>query len=483
MRVLDKISIVLCVLGTSFTACDSGFEELNKDPNRIDEISQGSLLSPILYEMASYNYLRADDVTFDFMQVSLNHPSSGTDRAHYYMTETSGEGVWSIYYNWLTSVKEMYEASIKFKDPNSQAIALTLNSWLYANLTDAFGDVPMKEASRAEEGILTPVFDTQKEIYTRIISDLETANEMFITSQKLTYIGDLLYNANTETEGILKWKKFCNSLRMRCLLRISKRDSEMNVYAELNKMVNDSAKYPVFEKNADGAILALSGLAPQLPPISRPQDFTTGRAAGEFFIDNLVAMDDPRLPIWASKAKDLDGKNIGYKGIPSGSPITQTFNYTPSNLNQALAKAPLNIVLMTYAEVKFIMAELAYKNIISGDAKTYYEEGTKAAIEQWGGVVPANYFSNVNAAYNDTFERIMLQKYFALFFNDYQQWFEYKRTGLPVLPDNGGLLNNGKMPVRYQYPPKIKRMNSTNYQKAAENMGGDNINIRSWWEK
>ena len=48
--------------------------------------------------------------------------------------------------------------------------------------------------------------------------------------------------------------------------------------------------------------------------------------------------------------------------------------------------------------------------------------------------MPANYFANAQAAYNGTLERIMEQKFFALFFVDYQQWFEHNRTGLPVMP-------------------------------------------------
>ncbi len=140
-------------------------------------------------------------------------------------------------------------------------------------------------------------------------------------------------------------------------------------------------------------------------------------------------------------------------------------------------------VIMSYAEVEFIKAELAQQGKISADAKVHYERGVKAAIEQWGAVMPADYFANPKAAYNGTLERIMLQKYYALFFNDYQQWFEYRRTGLPVLPKGEGLMNNGRMPVRFRYPTTVQTSNNTNYQKAVASMGGDDINTKVWWEK
>ena len=88
---------------------------------------------------------------------------------------------------------------------------------------------------------------------------------------------------------------------------------------------------------------------------------------------------------------------------------------------------------MPYAEVEFIKAEAAFYgwNIGGGSAKSSYEAGVKAAIEQWGATLPATYFSKEAAKYNNTLERIMLQKYYALFFCDYQQWFEHMRTGVP----------------------------------------------------
>jgi hypothetical protein len=97
--------------------------------------------------------------------------------------------------------------------------------------------------------------------------------------------------------------------------------------------------------------------------------------------------------------------------------------------------------------------------------------------------MPATYLTNPNVAYNGSLERIMLQKYVALFFVDQQQWFEKRRTGFPVLPNNGGLLNNGNMPSRLMYPPNPRVLNTTNYQAAVQQMGGDNINVKVWWNK
>lgn len=38
-------------------------------------------------------------------------------------------------------------------------------------------------------------------------------------------------------------------------------------------------------------------------PIARPQDFTTARVAGEFFVNTLLDNNDPRIPVFLTKAK------------------------------------------------------------------------------------------------------------------------------------------------------------------------------------
>jgi hypothetical protein len=268
------------------------------------------------------------------------------------------------------------------------------------------------------------------------------------------------------------------------LTRILSKNGEVNVNERILEIINDPTKYPVFQSNMETAKLAVTGVAPLLPPIARPQDFTTGRVASAFFVETLKANNDPRMALFFGQAKSIPGNaNIGYKGAPSGYAYGTTFNYQPSNMNQNLAKAPLNILVYPYAELQFILSELTFKGIIPGSAQTYYENGVKATIEQWGATVPANYFANPNVAYNGTLERIMLQKYVALFFVDQQQWFEKRRTGFPVLPNNGGLLNNGIMPSRLMYPPNPRVLNTTNYQAAVQQMGGDDINVKVWWNK
>ena len=482
MKPFKKIFIVL-VLSLLVIGCTKDFGEINTDPNKIEKISPGTLLNPIIYEVTAFNTARADAFTFDIMQVQMPFPSIAGGIHRYDVSEAAGNSTWNTYYRWINNIKEMRVAAVDAQDPNYEAIALTLNAWVYSNLTDSFGDVPMSEAAKGEEGLYTPIFDTQQQIYTTLLADLERANTLYVIAKPMIYGTDILYGNNVSL-----WKKFTNSLRMRLLLRVSKR-TELDPFTKLAAIINNPTTNPVFASNADAAILKITGVVPNVSPWGRAIDFTTFRAAASFHIDNLNDFNDPRLPRWNTLARNSGGTvTIGYRGIPSAysGPESQ-FAYLPSNANIALVAAtvtaPMQGVIMTYAEVELIKAELAQKGRITGSAQTFYQNGVKASIEQWGAVMPANYFTNSQAAYNGTLERIMLQKYYALYFNDYQQWFEHRRTGLPVLPKGAGLMNNGNMPVRFKYPVTVVTNNNANYKKALASMGGDDINTKVWWEK
>jgi hypothetical protein len=460
-------------------SCTKDFEEINTDPNRIDQISPGTLLNPIIYDAAGFGMDRSAGITFELMQVDLPFPSISGGIHRYDLSDNIGNSTWNTYYRIITNIKEMYAASVKAQDPNYQAIAMTLNAWIYSNLTDAFGDVPMDEAARGDEQIFRPKFNKQQDIYPKLLNDLDSANRLFVTTKAMIYGTDILYGNN-----VLKWKKFCNSLQMRLLLRVSKR-TEMNSLTRIRAIVADPVKYPIFTSNPDGAVLSLTGITPLVSPWGRPIDFTLFRAAGKFFLDSLNALNDPRRAKFATEARNKAGNAIiGYRGIPNGYTGSENqFDFIPSILQVALVTAPMIVPIMPYAEVEFIRAELELKSGSDAAAKTAYERGVRAAIEQWGGIMPADYFTNSRAAYNNTLERIMLQKYYALFFVDFQQWFEHRRTGLPVLPVEAGMLNNKQIPSRFEYPLPVRTNNPTNYAEAVTWMGADEIFTKVWWQK
>jgi hypothetical protein len=483
MKKIKHLSLFLILAAFSLGSCNN-FTELNTDPNRMDKVTPGALLNPILYGLAVYNWNTSNGFAMDLMQVSLPTNSSG-GVSRYYFNDNLGNGTWDTYYKWLNNIKEMESLATALNDPNYQAVAMVLRSWVMQLVADSFGDVPMTEASRGSEGLLQPKFDTQEQIYTQLLVDLEKANSLFVTTSGLRYNteGDFLFGTTDalvsgQSAGIVKWKKFCNSLRLRVALRMTNKNNQKSK-TEIEAIFSNPTTYPVFTKNDESALLTISGIFPQEVPLTRPQDFTSYRGVASFFVDNLNTWNDPRRDLFLTKSNNV------FIGWPSGYNVAPVVPVTPSNMNQKLCLAPVKVVLLPYAEVEFIRAEAAFYgwNTAGKSANDSYMAGVKAAIEQWGGVVPANYFSVPEAAYNNTLQRIMLQKYYALFFCDYQQWFELNRTGYPVLPLGDGVPTGNKMPNRFKYPETVQRTNLKNYQEALARMGGDSFNSKLWWQK
>lgn len=477
---IRSISLISAAAATlALGGCTKDFLETNEDPNRLESITPGTLLNPTIYGIASFNVNRSRAFTFELMQVASGYPNENVDDQIflYDFREDVGNNTWTTNYKWLSNAREMQLNAEKLGNGNYQAIALTLKALMYAQLTDCFGDVPMSNALSGEDGKFFPTFDKQEDVYKTMLADLERADTTYGKGSTATYAADLLYG-----NDFTKWRKFTNSLRLRLLLRSAGKMPEN--YAKMAEIVNDPAKYPIFTANADAAVLNITGTVPNISPWSRPQDFANGRSFNEFFINHLNAVNDPRLKLFAGVARGKDNANLGYKGLPINYMEPQSnVDFTPSGLLQRLVIAPMIAPIMSYAEVEFIKAELAQRAHITSPAETFYNNGVKAAIEMWGGVMPANYFDAPAAKYDGTLERIMLQKYYALFFTDYQQWFEQRRTGFPVLPKTTFMFNNGVMPARMYYPTTVRIYNTENYLKAVQQIGGDRLDVKVWWQQ
>lgn len=478
-----RYSLFALIAATTLYNCTADFEEINTDPNRLETISPASLLNPILYGLTNHNsYSAWHNRTAHFMQDIVPFPSNDALGYHrYWVTDAIGQTMWDNHYRWLKNIDEMEKAAITANDVNYQAIALTLKAWSFANLTDVFGDIPFEEALKGDEGVLKPKFQRQQVIYKVVLEYLEQANSLYDKSKPMIYAPDLLYG-DKAAQTVVQWQKLTNSLHLRMLLRLND-VMPSETAAKLNTIINDPVTYPVFTSSADNAILINTGVAPNITPWPRIQDYAADKKLSTFFVDQLLEWNDPRLPFWATKAKDKDGKDIGYKGIPSGYASNEgAINYTPSAPNNNTAVAPMKNIIMTFSEIEFIKAELSFKGIISGDTEAFYKSGITAAMKIWNIDTQSAYFTNENVAYKGTLEQIMLQKYFALYFTDNQQWLEFRRTGFPILPLEPNMYNDGKMPLRYPYPQDVKRQNTENYQEAVQLMGSDDINTRVWWD-
>lgn len=494
MTTVKNTYVPLVVLCLSLFSCTKNFEDLNTDPNRPKEITPGVLLGQLQYKLVNSSIQSARSFTHELMQVSAPRASAAGGGLHRYVVNP-GAGVWNSFYANMTDVEDLYAIADRGKENNYKAIALVMKSWAYSILTDLYGDIPYSQATKATEGKFQAGFDKQKDIYVDLLKNLDSANLLFDDRKALTYGGDLIYNANVlsggKNIGIQKWRKFSNSLKLRLLLRISKRSDELNVHDQINAILTNSTKYPVFTANADEAILRYPGTFPYFNPYynARTLDWREGTYFTIFFVNKMNADNDPRRVLWMTTV-NVNGDNV-YQGIQTGYPTSLEYAVGKnSSYNDNLKTLPQLGVIMPYAEVEFIKAELALKGFPTGKtAKQHYESGITASMLQWGATVPSGYLQQVGVAYDPTgtteqqLEQIMLQKYFAYFFVDFQSWFEKRRTGYPVLPRGAGIPAENNFPRRIPYPTYLQSLNAENLEAAEQSMGGDDSNIRVWWDK
>jgi hypothetical protein len=158
------------------------------------------------------------------------------------------------------------------------------------------------------------------------------------------------------------------------------------------------------------------------------------------------------------------------------------------------------VLLMSYAELQFILAEARERNFItSGEAEAFYLDGIQASADYYesrlneGGyeelaavIQPdGDYYNQASVTYAGSTEeklaKIGTQKWIALFFNGMEAWFDWRRTGYPELtPGPGAVIPT--VPVRFQYPSGVQALNLESYQAAVARQGEDMITTRVWWD-
>jgi hypothetical protein len=407
--------------------------------------------------------------------------------------------------------------------PNYKGVGLVLQAYITSLLTDLFGNVPYTEAWKGavEDGfIIKPVYDSQESIYTDMLAKLDEANTLLADAPDVA--GDILYGGD-----VALWQKFANSLRLRLLLRMSAKNPTL-VTTEMTKMVDDPDTYPIFESNDEHAALDYLGSAPNNHPINENRKTRDDHRVSKTLVDLLYtnnAFVDWRISLYAS----LDG-NDDYEGLPNGLTSSKAAAYNDngvkftSKIGSFYAQANTPGMLMSFAELQFILAEAAHKTYIPGGetaAEAYYLEGIWASYNQnhdyfatelddaWGSYFAGqgwdgdqdivefayeHYLANGAHTYDKTtyygvaydtdnaMEQIAYERWVAGFDQGLQSFIEWRRLDIPALVPAEDGLNSGKIPVRFQYPSDEYSRNSENLNTAISAQGADDLNTRVWWD-
>lgn len=470
---------LLCLTGVS---CTTDFNEINENPNSPQQVDPQYLLTNVLSVEANQATFEQGFLQSDYLaQFSASVEFERIDR---YELGSNSE-YWDLIFGLLTDLKSM--ENLPGYNEAYGAVGDIMKSFLFSQLTDMWGDVPYTEALLALDDQFTPKYDTQESIYTDpetgILAVLKRSAET-LQKTNTSIHGDVMFG-----NDLGKWVRFSNSLRLRYLLRISKRltdFSEMQALADAGMLI---------ESNDQNAVVPYLSSAPNQFPFFTAALGAYGEHRMTKTVDSVLKLwNDPRINI-LYKPTQLSATNgkPEFKGLLNGQ-NRETISENKINLNDISLFGSIyrdvpngiNGQYMQYAEVQFALAEAAARGYISGDAQTYYQNGITANFNYYGAEVPTDYFDQEPVALTGDQEsdlvKILTQKWLSLITNGHEAWFNIRRTGIPNLKPGPDNLNNNRYPVRYLYPESEQATNSANYQEAAKRMGGDDINSEVWWE-
>ena len=385
------------------------------------------------------------------------------------------------------------------KEGPMYSLALILRAQLMLRFTDTYGPLPigLEENPNA--------YSSQEAVYGHLLQTLDEAleilNPLLAANPELV----LKEEADKVYQGKMKnWKKFANSLKLRMAVRMRYVNESL-----AREVAEKAVREGVIEQNADNCAISYSPNGQYKTSI----EWGDSRACADLE-SYMAGYNDPRINKYFKHVDKMESRFI--VGCRAGANVTNK-DVAMKIYSAANVKENTPGMWLTAAEMAFCKAEGALLQWnMNGDAKHWYEQAIRLSFEQWGAEsvddyltresVPAHYYdpadgfggdhapmSSITVKWDDNvdveekMERLIVQKWIALFPDGQEGWNEIRRTGYPkVFPvaqaTNGYDLD---VPNRVPFDPReATGNNKENYRKALELLGGeDGYATKMWWQK
>ncbi|UJH67083.1 SusD/RagB family nutrient-binding outer membrane lipoprotein [Allomuricauda sp. SCSIO 65647] len=493
-----KKAIYILLFALLLGACDEGFEELNVDPTKPTQVDVSTKLTAaqLLASSERYDNWRANLIYQSTMMQHIATTAGYWDGDKYTWNRGYASSLMDRYYGGVVKQVEDMLAQLDEEGAPDEMKAITriLRVFAFSRLTDLYGDVPYSEAGKAViEGILTPRYDPQSEIYADMLNELSEAAAALGSGTSQFGDADIIYQGDQA-----KWKRLAYSLMMRLGFRLIKVDP-----AGSQQWVTTAINGGVMESNADIFYVPHTGGPEGINRNGNGEVFTVdgNPRLSKTFVDFMQAGNDPRLPILGARRSDGSTAPADLIGFPNGLNAQMLLDMTGEENMDNYAEPNRSIItgedapmfFQTYAEVEFMLAEANVRWGLAGDAETHYNNGVRAAMEMLSlygdaGVIASadidTYLANNPYDAGNALEQINTQYWAATFLNEYESFSNWRRTGFPVLvPINfPGNVTNGTIPRRMSYSESEQTNNPTNYAEAIARQGSDELTTRVWWD-
>lgn len=431
--------------------------DLNIDPDAPGDVPM-SLLLPGVQQSIGFTVLGNDAArpTNIWMQFYDGVARQSYVQGRYQILPADVNNYWgSIYTDALINSQILLDKAEAEGSPHNAGVAKVLMAYTLGIATDLFGDIPYTEALKGSENILKPVFDSQQSIYDAITSLLDQAvNDLGSGDEPVGITGDVIYDGDADA-----WINAARAIKARAELQLSKKNGA-------TAYNNALALVDAFSSNGDNMEVPFESSNPN--PINQFMVERGDVRMNQTFLDELEATGDPRIPFYFGENSD---------GEISGSPTGQQVE-TASPPGSYLASQTSSIVMMSYAELKFIEAEAALQSGSGVRAAEAYKEAVAASLEQVTGEVDADWMAaNIDGENENTLtlEDIIMQKRAALV-GQIQPFSDWRRTGIPTLslaPD----ATQTAIPRRYPYAQDEIIYNPDNIPAVGS------VLVPVWWDE
>ena len=408
MKVIFKF-LVAAAITTAATSCKD-FLDINANPNTATSVTPDALLANALVTTAA-NYTGGVSAGSNYNTyasfVAGYWGKSGTvsgfspERTYTYST-TYYQALWNNTYDNLNDYNLIQQQGATTY-PNHAAIARIMKVYNFLLLVDEYGDIPYTNALKGL-GNTVPNYDKAADIYKDLVVQLKGAvSDINAVPASAPVVGneDVVFGGGAA--GMIRWKRFANSLRLRILLRESStNDAALNTYV--------ATEMATLQAEPDGFITTDVVVQPtytantnQQNPFYDRYGFAAGatRAQSEYsyivptnyIIRQYQSNSDQRISqLYRMGQKNVDGTTTatpGYVGTDLGEAVPPQFDPTDgatvgSRFLQGgtfLRSATAPTVLMLLSEHLFSKAEAETRNLITnGDAKQDFLDGIKSSF-------------------------------------------------------------------------------------------------------
>lgn len=495
--------ILFLLITVTLVAC-SKFDEYNTNPDSTTEVTAQMLATYV--ELQTFKY-GGDGKAYVSLNAFPKYVAYLTEGAMDTQYNKIGSCSFSSYTLWPNYEKMISYAVGTDMESSYRGLASFLKAYNAYNLTMQTGDIPYSEAGMAQYGNTKPKYDTQEEVFSHILNELANAESQFASGTMFT--GDILLDGDP-----IKWRKVTNAMRLKVLLSLNKKITSAQK-EEFNRILQENN---LMTGNDDNLKLEYTTTQGTWHPLYNQTLFAPYTTLSELVVEELKRLKDRRLFYFAEPAvakiesgfseDDFDayvGTNTTVDFTTSQA-LFQNGEFSVINDRYITEQAGDPYLFLTYAEQCFIIAEAIELGWVTGNSEEFYENGVRAALQMvadfdgegkycHGMNIDENYINSYfsgEAAYAVTLEKrleqIWMQKYLLKFLqNGTDAYFEFRRTGYPVLPNDPGtslnIDNKEGFPTRWSYPAIETKTNYENLNEALQRQfhnGYDGTNELMW---